>query len=59
MKLEFSDTELIFLYGALKKELVTLESVKPVSLVKTDMNLYKSIIEKMEAAAPQLKKIPI
>ena len=58
MNLELSDTELIFLYGNLKIQLKKLESM-PASLVRSDIKLYKSIIEKMESAAPQLKKLPI
>ena len=58
MNLELSGTELIFLYGNLKSELKKLESM-PASLVRSDIKLHKSIIEKMESAAPQLKKIPI
>ena len=58
MNLELSGTELIFLYGNLKSELKKLESM-PASLVQSDIKLYKSIIEKMESAAPQLKKLPI
>nr|DAQ23935.1 MAG TPA: hypothetical protein [Caudoviricetes sp.] len=58
MNLELSDTELIFLYGNLKIQLKKLESM-PASLVRSDIKLHKSIIEKMESAAPQLKKLPI
>ena len=59
MTFELSDTEAIYLYGKLRKELKNLESVKPSSLVKADVNLYKRIISKMETAAPQLKELPI
>lgn len=58
MNLELSGTELIFLYGNLKSELKKLKSM-PASLVQSDIKLYKSIIEKMESTAPQLKKLPI
>lgn len=58
MNLELSDTELIFLYGNLKIQLKKLESM-PASLVRSDIKLHKSIIEKMESATPQLKKLPI
>ncbi|MBN2930336.1 MAG: hypothetical protein JTJ12_23635 [Eubacterium sp.] len=58
MNLELSDTELIFLYGNLKIQLKKLESM-PASLVRSDIKLHKSIIEKMESAAPELKKLPI
>lgn len=58
MNLELSGTELIFLYGNLKSELKKLESM-PASLVWSDIEPHKSIIKKMESAAPQLKKLPI
>ena len=41
MTFELSDTEAIYLYGILRKELKSLESVKPSSLVKADVKLYK------------------
>lgn len=59
MTFELSDTEAIYLYGILRKELKSLESVNPSSLVKADVKLYKRIISKMETAAPQLKELPI
>ena len=59
MNLELSKAELVFLYGTLKKELEKLEAVKPASMVKSDIKLYKSIIEKMEAVSPRLNDIPI
>ena len=58
MTFELSDTEAIYLYGILR-ELKSLESVKPSSLVKADVKLYKRIIGKIETAAPQLKELPI
>ena len=59
MTFELSGPEAIYLYGILRKELKDLEAVKPASLVKADVKLYKSIISKMETAAPQLKELPI
>ena len=59
MNLELSNAELVFLYGTLKKELEKLEAVKPASMVKSDIKLYKGIIEKMEAVSPRLNDIPI
>lgn len=59
MELELSNAELVFLYGTLKKDLEKLEAIEAVSLVKSDIKLYKNIIKKMEASAPRLKDIPI
>ncbi len=59
MNLELSNAELVFLYGTLKKELKKLEAIEAVSLVKSDIKLYKNIIKKMEASSPRLKDIPI
>lgn len=59
MNVQLSDTEIIYLYGRLKKELKKLETVKPKSLVSTDIRLYQSIIKSLEAAMPQLNMLPI
>ena len=59
MTFELSNPEAIYLYGMLRKELKKLEAVKSSSFVKDDVKLYKSIISKMETAAPQLKELPI
>lgn len=58
MNLELSNSELLYLYGNLKKELTDLQTVKPASLVKSDIKLHQSIIQKIETVAPQLKNIP-
>ena len=52
MAIELSDKEIIYLYGNLKKHLTDLESIKPKSLVKTDIQLHESIIS-------QLKSLPL
>ena len=59
MAIELSDKEMIYLYGNLKKHLTKLESVKPKSLVKADIQFHKSIISQLEAAMPQLKSLPL
>jgi hypothetical protein len=45
----------LFLSWDIKK----LETVKPKSLVSTDIRLYQSIIKSLEAAMPQLNMLPI
>ena len=59
MAIELSDKEIIYLYGNLKKHLTDLESIKPKSLVKTDIQLHESIISQLEAAMPKLKSLPL
>lgn len=59
MNVQLSDKEIIYLYGNLKKELKELESIKPKSVVKTDVHLHQSIVKSLEAAMPQLSKLPI
>ena len=54
MNVQLSDKD-----GNLKKELKELESIKPKSVVKTDVNLHQSIVKSLEAAMPQLSKLPI
>lgn len=59
MTIELRDKEIIYLYGNLKKRLTELESIKPKSLVKTDVQLHKTIISQLETAMPQLKNLPL
>lgn len=59
MIIELDNKEMIYLYGNLKKHLTELESIKPKSLVKTDIQLHKSIISQLEASMPQLKELPL
>ena len=59
MNVQLSDKEIIYLYGNLKKELKELEATKQKSLVNTDIHIHQSIIRNLEAAMPQLNKLPI
>lgn len=59
MNIQLSDKEILYLYGNLKKELNELETAKPKSLFKADIHLHQSIIESLEAAMPQLSKLPL
>lgn len=59
MTVQLSDKEIIYLYGTMKKTLSELESVKTKSLVKTDIQLYNSIIKSLETSMPQLKHLPL
>lgn len=59
MNIQLSDKEIIYLFGNLKKELKELETINPKSVVKADIRLHQSIIEKLETAMPQLRKLPV
>lgn len=59
MNINFSDKEILYLYGTFKKGLTKLESSKPKSLVKADIQLHKSIILQLESAMPQLKNLTL
>lgn len=58
MTIQLSDKEIIYLYGNLKKELKELETIKPKSIVKSDILMHKSIIERLETSMPQLSVLP-
>lgn len=59
MDIQLSNKEIIYLYGNLKKQLKELETIKPKSIAKEDIQLHKSIIESIETAMPQLKTLPL
>lgn len=59
MNVQLSEKELLYLYGNLKKELNKLNTVKPISSVKTDIQLHESIIKSLETCMPQLKILPL
>lgn len=59
MTIQLSEKEVIYLYGTMKKTLCELESAKPKSLVKTDIQLYNSILKSLESSMPQLKNLPL
>ena len=48
MNIQLSNKEIIYLYGNLKKQLKELETIKPKSITKADIQLHKSIIESIE-----------
>ena len=59
MNIQLSNKEIIYLYRNLKKQLKELETIKPKSITKADIQLHKSIIESIETAMPQLKTLPL
>lgn len=59
MIIDFSDTELLFLYGSLKQELSNIKSTKSIKIPKSEIKLYESLLSKMESAYPPLKNLPL
>ncbi len=59
MNIDFSDTELLFLYGSLKQELSNIKSTKSIKISKSEIKLYESLLSKMESAYPPLKNLPL
>lgn len=58
MNIDFSDTELLFLYVSLKRELSNIKSTKSIKIPKSEIKLYESLLSKMESACPPLKNLP-
>lgn len=54
MTIDFSDKELIFLYGRLKKDYLAMKNQKIVRCSKSELKLYENLISKMEAVYPGL-----
>lgn len=64
MDINFSDTEVIFIYGHFRKEAQKLEKLKalpdcPISTVNLnqDIKLYNDIADKLHNACPGLSKL--
>lgn len=55
MKANFSDAEIIYLYGLLLRSLAELENESPVS--RSDVRLHQQLIAALERDNPQLKMI--
>ncbi|WP_367569313.1 hypothetical protein [Lacrimispora sp.] len=58
MSIDFSNAELLFLYGRLKRELTAIKSAKTVKVPKSEIELYESMLLKMESENPALKNLP-
>lgn len=59
MNIDFTDVELIFLYGRLRQELSTFKSSKIIKISKSEIKLYETMMVKMESAYPALKNLPL
>lgn len=57
MNIDFSDKELIFLYGRVKKEYLAMKNQKTVRYSKSDLKFYEDLIFKMEEAHPGLVRL--
>lgn len=64
MEINFSDPELIYIYGHFRKEAKKLEEIKnapncPVSVadIDKDIQLFSSIADKLKDACPGLSKL--
>ena len=56
----FTPSEILFIYGYFKKQIVKLERLKKtkqaaISSINTDIKLFTSIVDKIETAHPNLK----
>lgn len=52
MNIDFSNEELLFLYGRVKKEYDSIKNQKAITISKSEAKLYTNLILKMEAACP-------
>lgn len=59
MNIDFSDKELIFLYGRVKKEYLAMKNQKTIRYSKSDLKFYEDLISKMEEAYPGLSHFPL
>ena len=59
MNIDFSDKELLFLYGRLKRELSSLQNSKSVKASKSEIHFYESMLLKIENAYPLIKNLPV
>ncbi len=59
MQIEFTDEEIIFIYGTVKNELNAMKSQKNVHFPKSDLKLHEDLLAKFEEAYPSLTHIPI
>lgn len=64
MNFNFSEEEILFIYGHFIKEVKKLENLKTIpncpidsESIMTDIKLYSSIISKLEISCPQLSKL--
>lgn len=59
MNIDFSDKELLFLYGRLKRDLSSLQNSKSVKTSKSEIRFYESMLLKIENAYPLIKNLPV
>lgn len=59
MSIDFSNEELLFLYGRVKKEYNSIKNQKAITISKSEAKFYTDLILKMEAAHPALSNLPL
>ena len=59
MNIDFSNEELLFLYGRVKKEYDSIKNQKVITISKSEAKLYTNLILKMESACPGLSNLPL
>ena len=59
MPIEFTPEEILFIYGRIKKEFISMESQKTVRYSKSELKFYEDLIAKLENAYPTLVNLPL
>ena len=63
MDYNFSNTEILFIYGHFKKQIEILKKIQSgdvkVSSIKQDLGLYTSILQKIEVKHPNFSELPL
>ncbi len=59
MNIEFTNEEVVFVYGMVKKELTTMKSQNNIRYSKSDLKLYENLITKFEEAYPALNHLSL
>lgn len=58
MNIDFTEQEIVFLYGRIKNELLSIKNQKIVNCSKSDLKFYENLISKLEEAYPALTRLP-
>lgn len=59
MQIEFTNEEILFIYGNLKKELNMIKAQKSVKFSAKDVTFYENLIAKLEKAHPELTHLSL
>lgn len=58
MHIEFTNEEILFIYGRIKKEFIYMKSQKTVRYPKSELKFYEDLIVKIETAHPTFANLP-